>query len=146
MGLDAFIRKLPKDAVAQADQRGEYLNEIRGFYCPKNELLYWRNHRKLNTWMLTRALDRYHIAPSEVLSGREIRLDEEDLLALKLEMVFGDMSKTYWQSHTGSYTSLYGAYGASEVQRPMDIDARIIDHLIRVVRRGKSVVFYTSSW
>lgn len=131
MGLDAFIRKLPKDIVAQADQQGEYLKEIPGFYNQKNELLYWRNHRKLNTWMLTRALDRYHIAPSEVFSGREIRLDEEDLLALKLEMVFGDMFKTYW---------------AFDAQRLADIDAQIIDHLIRVVRRGKSIVFYTSSW
>jgi hypothetical protein len=132
MGLDAFIRKLPKDIVVQADQQGEYLKEIRGFYWPKNELLYWRNHRKLNMWMLTRALDRYHIAPSEVLSGREIRLDEEDLLALKLEMVFGDMFKTYWAS--------------SGAEAMVDIDAQIIDHLIRVVRRGKSIVFYTSSW
>jgi hypothetical protein len=131
MGLDAFIRKLPKDIVVQADQQGEYLKEIRGFYWPKNELLYWRNHRKLNMWMLTRALDRYHITPSEVLSGREIRLDEEDLLALKLEMMFGDMFKTYW---------------GGGAQRLVDIDARIIDHIIRVVRRGKSIVFYTSSW
>jgi UDP-2,3-diacylglucosamine pyrophosphatase LpxH len=44
-------------------------------------------------------------------------------------MVFGDVFKTYWAS-----TAM------------VDIDAQIIDHLIRVVRRGKSIVFYTSSW
>jgi hypothetical protein len=132
MGLDAYIRKISK--AKQARYPNTPLRRI-----PK--ILYWRNNHEMNRWMLDIGKERHGIDAEAVMNGTPIPLDEQDLLGLKVEMAFGSMFQKYWENY---YSTLH--YPTGDVQFAVDSEVRAIDHLIRVVRRGKSEVLYTASW
>ncbi len=93
----------------------------------------------MNKWMVRVGTERYGIGSETVMNGAPIPLDEQDLLGLKMELMFGNTLRKYWEDR--DFPTL-----KQHAQDHIDLEIRSIDHLIRVVRRGKSDVFYTASW
>jgi hypothetical protein len=139
MGLDAYIRKISK--AKQARYPNTPLWRIPGYYSVASEIIYWRSNREMNRWMLGIGKERHGIDSEAVMNGTPIPLDEQDLLGLKVELMFGSTLREYWENY---YSTLH--YSTGDVQSAVDSEVRAIDHLIRVVRRGKSDVFYIASW
>lgn len=137
MGLDATIRKLSKAKIAKYGR--DPLWRIPGYYASASEIIYWRNHREANNWILGIGAERHGINAESVLNGAHIPLDEQDLLGLKVELLFGTTLRKYWEDRDDPALKL-------SAQDHVDAEIQAIDHLIRVVRRGKSEVFYTASW
>lgn len=137
MGLDATIRKLSKAKIAKYGR--DPLWRIPGYYASTSEIIYWRNHREANNWILGIGAERHGIDAESVLNGAHIPLDEQDLLGLKVELLFGTTLRKYWEYRDDPALKL-------SAQDHVDAEIKAIDHLIRVVRRGKSEVFYTASW
>jgi hypothetical protein len=138
MGLDAYIRKISK--AKQARYPNTPLWRIPGYYSVASEIIYWRSNREMNRWMLNIGKERHGIDAEAVMNGTPIPLDEQDLFGLKVELMFGSTLREYWENGRLASTSTV------DVQSAVDSEVRAIDHLIRVVRRGKSDVFYTASW
>ena len=146
MGLDSAIRKLSK-AKARAwgvplspPNVGAPFSKVPNSHRSVYELAYWRNFRSLNTWMMVLARDR--VDPErrmslgqDILNGAAIILHEEDIMALKMEVMFGDMFHRYWE-------------GMPSVSADTVVAAEIatFDRLLRIAKRNRSHIYYIASW
>lgn len=138
MGLDASIRKLSKSkarAWGLPDPLLPVTMEIRripSYWRESNELAYWRGQRELNHWMMKLAHSR--VDPDkcldidyDIMNGACIILRNEDVLALKMEAMFGD---------------LFGDPASYFVETTI----ADLDRILRVVRCNRSYVYYQASW
>jgi hypothetical protein len=145
MGLDSTIRKISKAKVLRHIARPPLtlvtpLHKIPGYNARSNELGYWRNHRQLHRWMMELAREKLgalNLDAEALMNGAPILLNESDILRLKMEVVFGDLSSSYWEERIPD--PLDSNYQVSE-------DIAVIDRMLRVSRRNRSYIFYTASW
>jgi hypothetical protein len=141
MGLDSYIRKIPKTKLFTHSNCD--IRDIPGYYNASNEVLYWRNHRALNNWMIELSTKRSGPNAESMMNGAPIFLSEQDLVSLKLEMMFNSSFQDYWVNY---FHGLYALEEANPVQTQLNKDISRVDHLIRVRRRNHSSVFYIASW
>lgn len=141
MGLDSFIRKISKTKLLKYTNCD--LQNIPGYYHLRNETFYWRNHHVLNHWMLELSAKQLGPKPEAVMNGAPIFLREPDLISLKFEMMFNPPFQEYWADY---YYGLHSHEKTNPAQTRLNEDLSRLDHLIRVSRRGRSVIFYTASW
>ena len=147
MGLDSIIRKLSKATAhtwgipSPPPAVGARFAKVPNSHHLLYELAYWRNFRPLNTWMM--ALARNRVDPErrmsldyDIMNGAPIILHEEDIMALKMEAVFGGMFHKYWEERLYNDT-------------PADILAAEIatfDRLLRIAKHNRSYIYYIASW
>lgn len=152
MGLDSTIRKLSKAkartwGVPPAPPAvGAPFSKVPGSHHLLYEIAYWRNFRPLNTWMM--ALARNRVDPErrisldyDIMNGAAIILHEEDIMALKMEAVFGNMFHKYWRERD---THLVTPPGLIEDHVGTDIEA--FDRLLRIAKHNRSYIYYIASW
>jgi hypothetical protein len=130
MGLDAFLRKIPKSRLSR-EVRERITSEKVGFILPanigqyslSNEIGYWRGNWGLNNFIYEMAAEKVgaHRLSRPLYNGASVLLDEGDLLAIQTEMVFGDGLGLEW-------------------------DTEVIARAQRILKCNRSFVYYYSSW
>lgn len=148
MGLDSFLRKVPKKELErEADARHIPLHHATRIIAypyhgqwQKYELAYWRGHRDLNKWMAElyrqKYQDKYH--QGLPIGSLSIILDEADILALQLEMAFGSLAPTSTKEMLWVYDPV------ADRMVPPD-DSPVLDRALRIIRNNRSYVYYNSS-
>jgi hypothetical protein len=153
MGLDCFIRKISKSVAHSAMGRTNLdpLEEIGYHGGVKSEIGYWRGWRSLNRHIISNAvLKRVSIPgcftkPSEMLfNGKAILLSQEDILEIKLEVLWGDLWRDREEKILPYESS--GPYGAEVLSKQKNRDIEIFDHALRVLKNNRSYVYYLGSW
>jgi hypothetical protein len=144
MGLDSFLRKVPKkelDGVAEVRRVPLHraTQVVRYVYLRQEyELAYWRGHRDLNRWMGELYRQKYLEHPEHV-GCLSIILDEADILSLKLEMTFGSLAPASTKEIFWTYDPVV------DLMVPPD-DTPTLDRALRIIRNNRSYVYYNSSW
>ena len=147
MGLDSFLRKVPKkelEGVAEARRIPLHHAILKPRYIyqrQKYELAYWRGHRDLNRWMGKLYRQKYleEALIWQPIGSLSVILDEADILSLKLEMTFGSLTPASTKEMLWVYDPVEDRYG------PPD-DSPAIDRALRIIRNNRSYVYYKSSW
>ena len=147
MGLDSFLRKVPKkelEGVAEARRIPLHHAILRPRYIyqrQKYELAYWRGHRDLNRWMGELYRQKYleEALIWQPIGSLSVILDEADILSLKLEMMFGSLAPA-------STKEMLWVYDPVEDKMVPPDDSPALDRALRIIRNNRSYVYYKSSW
>ena len=130
MGLDQYAYARTKDTLASNEDA-------------TIELAYWRKHPNLQGWMEQRWMEQYvkeHGFPPEEspygskFNGVELELTEEDLLALELDIIAGNLPET-----KGFF------FGNSSDEYYKDQDLEFVKEARANLFLGLKV-YYNSSW
>lgn len=150
MGLDCFLRRIPKSVIHNAIGRTDP-DPLEGIeYHGGVEMGYWRGWRSLNRHIISAALERISTPgsftrPSAMLfNGKAILLSQEDILEIKLEVLWGDLWRDREEKILPYESS--GPYVAEALSRQKNRDIGIFDRALRVLKNNRSYVYYLGSW
>ena len=145
MGLDCYLRYIPKKTLEDAAKARCCSLPQATLVVPKAhysryELAYWRGHRNLNRWMRELYRQKYLEEDHQELpiGSLSVILDEADIMALKLEMMFGFL--------TNSGSGMGWVYDTAEDRMVPPDDMPVLDRVLRIIRNNCSYVYYISSW
>jgi hypothetical protein len=152
VGLDCFLRRIPKSVIHNAIGRTDP-DPLEGIeYHGGVEMGYWRGWRSLNRHIISAAMARI---PPEAeplfFNGKAILLSQENILEIKLEVLWGDLWRDREEkilpyeawSHGQGILSKRKERILSE-QKNRDIG--IFDRALRVLKNNRSYVYYLGSW
>lgn len=150
MGLDSFLRSVPKNELdTSAKARHSPLHKTLPlvsykYYRKKHEIAYWRGNKAINGWMEELYRHKYPEDSPPLYNPFYLLLDAEDILSLKMEMMFGSVApRPTWEA--ARYDWHYGHW-EDGVLPPNDNDTASFDRALRIIRNNRSYIYYTSSW
>jgi hypothetical protein len=145
VGLDCFLRRIPKSVIHNAIGRTDP-DPLEGIeYHGGVEMGYWRGWRSLNRHIISAALERTSPEVEPLfLNGKAILLSQEDILEIKLEVLWGDLWRDREEKILPYESS--GPYVAEALSRQKNRDIGIFDRALRVLKNNRSYVYYLGSW
>ena len=143
MGLDCYIRKISKLRYSKhnhglpAPDIDLHFSRVPGYWTPDNELAYWRGHSGLNKWMMALARERGGLNFPIVDPHITILLREEDLEALRFELIFGNVFHNFYKQRN---------LHPSSASIPLAGDSAAIEKALRIARCNRSYIYFHSNW
>lgn len=143
MGLDCYIRKISKRKAHlwgvpnPAEEVGAPFYKVPGNHALTNEIAYWRGHSGLNKWMMALARERGGLNFPIVDPHITILLREEDLEALRFELIFGDVFHNFYKQRN---------LHPSSASIPLAGDSAAIEKALRIARCNRSYIYFHSNW
>ena len=79
-----------------------------------------------------------------LFNGKAIPLSQEDILEIKLEVLWGDLWRDREEKILPYESS--GPYSAEVLSKQKNRDIEIFDRALRVLKNNRSYVYYLGSW
>jgi hypothetical protein len=158
VGLDCFLRKVSKkkihaicgELLSPAPRLGEAVRRLDGLYTFKNEVGYWRSWTTLNYYVTTLGVERLGDVPDPtearyLLNGQPILLTHDDIMAIKLEVIWGDLwaPRENLARIDAEYLKKDPEAHIAEVKAK---DLEVFDRALRILKANRSYVYYCGSW
>jgi len=158
VGLDCFLRKVSKQKVhavcgellAPTSTLEKAFRHLDGLYDTPNEVGYWRSWTTLNHYVTTIGVGRLGDIPDStearyLLNGQPVLLTHEDIMAIKLEVIWGDLwaPRENLARIDAEYLKKDPEVHIAEAKAK---DLEVFDRALRILKANRSYVYYCGSW